>query len=241
MKIHSIECDLFEVKCEECQVKFPKNQFKNHNCIPINRSLQILDYLEDSNKNLIQILSNFTSTHNSTNSFKPADIANFQHPIQNNDDILRQLNGLNDMSTKLTLKVEEKFNIILEAMKELKQERNIVCHICKTRKADDTCVTCNQKFCELCANKCKICEREICNNCPLKFEKCLKDCKNFLCKYCLKLINENKKFKIVDYQFEKENLCSKDVCFKSKSKGVIKSYFIGAVLLVLIIIYLYFK
>ena len=69
-----------------------------------------------------------------------------------------------------------------------------------------TYVSCSLKFCEVCVNKCKICDHYICSKCPVKFENCMKDCKNILCKNCLKIMNGNKKFKIVEYQFENEKL-----------------------------------
>ena len=241
LNIHSVECEFFEVYCNQCQDKFPKNIFRNHNCIPYNRSLQILDYLRESNQNLIQIFGNFTNTLNVTERSQPAYINNLQNPIQNTDEINCILGGLSILLTKLNLKVDEKFNMIMEQIKEIKQERNINCHICKSRKADDTCVTCNLKFCEVCINKCKICELQICNNCPVKFEKCLKECKNFICKNCLKLLNGNKKFKIVENEFDNEKLCTKDVCFTSKSKRFINSYIIGSVIWFILIIYIYFK
>ena len=239
---HLLECGLNEVVCNQCLIKFPRNQLNFHNCNPINGSLQMIDYFKDSNQNLIKILNNFSNNPNLTErQNRTLNSNNINQGTMNADEMLPQYNNLYNAITKLASKIEEKFNYIIEEIKEIKQEKNLFCHICKSRKTTDTCVNCNLKFCEMCSNQCKICEINICNKCPIKFEKCKENCKNFLCKICLKIMNGNKKFKIVEHQFEKENLCTKDICCKSRSRRLINSYTIGVMVFILLILYICFK
>jgi len=208
---------------------------------------------KNSNENLLNILTNLTSfcnkfpelqqrnINNSSNSVN-TNSTNYTQSMTGNDDIIPQINQLSVNLIKFNNKIEDKFMYLVEEIAQLKAEKSLICSICKGKdRVTELCINCLKKFCNQCILKCKICEHNICEGCYLKFENCMKDCKNSICKNCMRIMNGNKKFKIIEDQFEKEKLCTKNKCYKYKSNSWNKFYMMAGIILIVVILVNIFK